>query len=112
MLRRAIPLPAEAGSPLAPFSVVKEVRIAAYPSPISTRPFFTYVWEVVSQLETPDAVMDTIVGQVVKPLGASLFLVSGLLPDKSEAFPGPLSGDLGRSEGLVSLRGSGGNDFR
>jgi len=92
--------------------VVKEVRIAAYPSPISTRPFFTYVWEVVSQLETPDAVMDTIVGQVVKPLGASLFLVSGLLPDKSEAFPGPLSGDLGRSEGLASLRGSGGNDFR
>jgi len=62
--------------------LVEEIRIAVYPDPSSRSPMFTYVWEIIPDLEDPDWVTDAMIEEIVKPLGASLVILSGLLPDE------------------------------
>jgi hypothetical protein len=75
--------------------IIEEIRIAAYAFPTSQKPFFTYVWEVVPELEDPDEVAERIIEQIAKPLGASVTVIEGVLPDErcpccgEKSFRGP-----------------------
>ncbi|MCI0486450.1 MAG: hypothetical protein L0229_07600 [Blastocatellia bacterium] len=62
--------------------MVEELRLAAYAREGEDEdPFFTYVWEVVHELEDPEEVSETIV-DISKQLNARILLVDDLLPDE------------------------------
>ena len=75
--------------------MVEELRLAAYAREGEDEdPFFTYVWEVVHDLEDPEEVSETIV-DISKQLNARILLVDDLLPDErcgdcgAKLFQGP-----------------------
>jgi hypothetical protein len=93
----------EPGEPIAPVMYVshhgkgqslRELRLAAYSSESAEDPFFTYVWELVQELEQPEEVSEGIL-EVSRHLNARLVLLSGLLSNETcgdcgeKLFPGP-----------------------
>ncbi len=62
--------------------VVEEIRLAAYGREAEDEePFFTFVWEIVHELEDPEDVSEAIV-EISKQLNAKILLVEEILSDE------------------------------